>query len=360
MKNSHELNDKTELKTLHHQYVQHIFDFQSQVSRQVESPTVEKQIASSFIKDVFSQNTSIIFERIGDPSGNSVVYKLNNNWIVKVNQVIDGDFRSVFMSNVKKLCAIVYDDRELKNLLHGESKNLLHGESDLGENYYASISLPRYIFDFRHDIYTIYLVFEKFINGYSLASLLDQKKKSPSETEFNIDTMLYKIKNTLQFLHKKLNFYHNDLHCGNIMIKKKTNHPVICDYDWAMFNGNNNENVRLCNIFSYMYKTNEGIKTFLKRYPNMNPKSNSEKYFTQLNCETSIGWFLLHKAFSVLGKGKEPNLNRYSDMIILLDDLIPRYNARFNPCIFQKRLGNLQYIKELLNISPTVNAMNTS
>lgn len=231
--------------------------------------------------------------RIGDPSGNAVVYALNDgDWVVKVNK-IDNPTQKLFSKNMDMISGV------------------LRGDMDQINNNPAMARIAVYDTKIRRG--GVAVTFEKRMSGQSLQSLFE--KGSLPEPEKLCD-MLNKVKRTLEFLFQKHRFNHNDLHYGNLFVTPEFE-PVIFDFDWStMDTAANYNDTKIFHGIIHAYRA-------IQRFGNTTKILKSNCTGTNLNA-----WYLIQNAYSIMMNKNgintasyDPNIKK-ADMAMLLNNII--------------------------------------
>lgn len=223
--------------------------------------------------------------RIGNPSGLACVYKLNNEWVAKINvidmQVGPDTFiikpaTRIFMMNNDYVANKLRPHMNTINAVPNRAKISVHEYREYLEETYDNAK--------RHVVVT----FEKLIKGKSLEDFVIDNFSQNSNFNIILREILNKVKLTLNYLYGFL-FNHNDLHMGNIMIDE-TGHPVIIDFDWSTFWNDPGQS------------TLQGqLREIYQSYIRYSPSDRSimqTPYNT--NCDVKY-WYIVHNTYSNLG-----------------------------------------------------------
>lgn len=189
-----------------------------------------------FQKRKFSRNgpyERIKIARIGVQSGNAAVYKLGTDgvWVAKVSVVNMFD-KAIYAKN-----------NQFVNWVLKHLQDAINHQTDI-----AKIAVSDTVVHLQCGQDKVVVTFEKMLKGMSLTEFINQPQSDGADDimQEHLPKILDSIKKTLKYLHDitittsdgvsaKLQFSHNDLHCGNVMIEHGTLRPIIIDFDWSSF-----------------------------------------------------------------------------------------------------------------------------
>jgi serine/threonine protein kinase len=165
----------------------------------------------------------IVLSKIGSESAFARVYRINRDWVAKINTFPSGHSKSLAIRNNFQR------SKEIQQVLR--TKPFLQ----------PYIIVPSNMIHYVSGNDDIYIRFEPFSKGETMWDYFEKpelRQEICGHEEQIIEEVLRPIICSLYYLYKDIGFNHNDLHTGNIMIVKEGGHyiPKIMDFDLASTN----------------------------------------------------------------------------------------------------------------------------
>lgn len=163
-------------------------------------------------------------KQFGEPSSFCRVFKLNEEWIAKVNRYEQGSTRSMALQNNFRVCHILREFVRTKP-------------------YIAKfIVTPEFMFEFHEGGEDVFVRFERLVQGDTVSKYITdpQKRADLLSHQDEFIRAMYVIVCVIAILVNELGFNHNDMHMNNVMLSTDETGkyiPKIMDFDLATVTG---------------------------------------------------------------------------------------------------------------------------
>lgn len=270
----------------------------------------------------------IKLKRIGVPSVNSAVYEMyhEGTWVVKVTE-LSNDLKKVFELNNRFINDVLKMLKQTDAILAGHCQT----NADMctfHHREFIKYNGVEYAITFEECMNgeTVLEYIQRIVQQFNSINQLDTQQK----TEFaNTHTgqlldIVNKTKATMMHLYTTYGFNHNDMHTGNLFLKRKTDgsiQPVLFDFDWSAFY---RDNTTIDNdIRKQMLKNMNFVYGILV----INRILDHEQKIHALSCDMKYSWYDIMNQYCLLKSIKASDYTisvlpeEHVDLIMLLNDI---------------------------------------